>query len=113
MYVCRFAHGSDTFSLGTTSLLVGSSGLLEAYTKACPSWTKKIYRNMLVPCHETMPSFMIFRRVLDLQELNNQVFQSFRQSHDATCLNFIPVSFMGPINSPKDTHVISQPTLVH
>ena len=26
------------------------------------------YHNMVVPLHDTMPSFMIFRRVLDLQE---------------------------------------------
>ena len=38
---------------------------------------------MLVPCHYTMASFMIFRRILDLQELKNQVSQSFRPSHDA------------------------------
>ena len=29
------------------------------------------------------------------------------------CLNFIPISCMGPRNSPEDTHVIFQPTLVH
>ena len=29
------------------------------------------------------------------------------------CLNFIPISCMGPINSPKDTNVIFQTTLVH
>ena len=34
---------------------------------------QKNYHSMLVPCHETMPSFMIFRRVLELQELKNQV----------------------------------------
>ena len=61
---------------------------------------------MLVPCHDTMPSFIIFSRVLDLQELKNQVSQSFRPSHDTQMLNFIPISCMGPINSPKDTHVI-------
>ena len=33
VYVCRFAHGGDPFPLGTTSLLVGSFGLQEAYTK--------------------------------------------------------------------------------
>ena len=43
---------------------------------------------MLVPCHDTMPSFMIFRRVLDLQELKNQVSQSFRPSHDAQMFEF-------------------------
>ena len=43
---------------------------------------------MLVPCHDTMPSFMIFSRVLDLQELKNQVSQSFRPSHDAQMFEF-------------------------
>ena len=43
---------------------------------------------MLVPCHETMPSFMIFRRVLELQELKNQISQSFRPSHDARMFEF-------------------------
>ena len=43
---------------------------------------------MLVPCHDTMPSFMIFRRVLELQELKNQVSQSFRPSHDAQIFEF-------------------------
>ena len=49
---------------------------------------QKNYRNMLVPCHETMPSFMIFSRVLELQELKNQVSQSFRPSHDAQMSEF-------------------------
>ena len=39
-YVCRFARGGDMFPLGTTSLLEGSSGLQEAYTKACPNLAK-------------------------------------------------------------------------
>ena len=43
---------------------------------------------MLVPCHDTMPSFMIFRRVLDLQELKNQVSHSFRASHNAQMFEF-------------------------
>ena len=36
-----------------------------------PIWPKN-YRSMLVPCHDTMPSFMIFKRVLELQEFKNQ-----------------------------------------
>ena len=47
-----------------------------------------IYHSMLVPCHDTMPSFMIFRHVLDLQELKNQVSQSFRPRHDARMFEF-------------------------
>ena len=66
----------------------GSSGLQEAYTKTCPNSAKKNYRSMLVPCHDTMPSFMIFRRVLDLPELKNQVSQSFGPSHDAHMFEF-------------------------
>ena len=49
---------------------------------------QKNYHSMLVPCHDTMPSFMIFSRVLDLQELKNQVSQSFRPSHDAQMFEF-------------------------
>ena len=49
---------------------------------------QKNYRSMLVPCHENMPSFLIFRRVLDLQELKNQVSRSFRPSHDSQMFEF-------------------------
>ena len=42
VYVSRFPHGGDTFPLGTMSLLEGSSGLQEAYTKACPNSAKKL-----------------------------------------------------------------------
>ena len=49
---------------------------------------QKYYRNMLVPCHDTMPSFMIFRHILELQEFKNQVSQSFRPSHDAQMCSF-------------------------
>ena len=38
---------------------------------------QKYYRSMLVPCHNTMPSFMIFRRVLDLLEFKNQASECF------------------------------------
>ena len=88
MYVCRFAHGGGTFPLGTTSLLEGSSGLQEAYTKACTNSDQKNYRNMLVPCHDIMPSFMIFRRDLNFQEFKNQISQCSRPSHDAQMFEF-------------------------
>ena len=56
----------------------------------CAPWQigQKNYHSMLVPCHDTMLSFMIFRRVLDLQELKNQVSQSFWASHDAQMFEF-------------------------
>ena len=43
---------------------------------------------MLVPCHDTMPSFMIFMQVLDLHEFKNQVSQCFWLSHDAQMFEF-------------------------
>src|SRR3989337_4549608 len=52
--VCRFAHGGDTFPLGTTSLLERSFGLQEAYTKACPNLSKKFtttcWCHVMTPC---------------------------------------------------------------
>ena len=77
MHVCRFTPRGDMFLLETTSLLERSYGLQEAYTKIWSNSAKKNYHSMLVPCHDTMPSFMIFKRVLDLQELKNQVSQCF------------------------------------
>ena len=36
---------------------------------------QNLYHGMLMPLHDTMPSFMNFRRVLDLLEFKNQVSQ--------------------------------------
>ena len=71
------------------------------------------YHSMLVQCHDTMPSFMIFRRVLNFQNLKTKFLNVLGRAMMPRCLNFIPISCMGPINSPKDTHVIFQPTLVY
>ena len=42
-----------------------------------PQMGQKIYHGMLMPLHDSMPSFMIFRRVLDLLEFKNQASQCF------------------------------------
>ena len=42
-----------------------------------PETGQKIYHDMLMPLHDSMPSFMNFRRVLDLLEFKNQVSQCF------------------------------------
>ena len=46
------------------------------------------YHNMLVPWNDTMPSFMIFRRVLNFQEFKNQVSQCSRPTYDAEMFEF-------------------------
>ena len=42
-----------------------------------PRMGQKINHNMLMPLHDSMPSFMNFRRVLDLLEFKNQKSQCF------------------------------------
>ena len=41
---------------------------------------QKFYHGMLMPLHDSMPSFMNFRRVLDLLEFKKQVSQCLRPS---------------------------------
>ena len=45
-----------------------------------PQMGQKNYHTMLMPLHDSMPSFMNFRRVLDLLEFKNQVSQCSRPS---------------------------------
>ena len=42
-----------------------------------PQMGQKVYHVMLMALHDSMPSFMNFRRVLDLLELKNQASQRF------------------------------------
>ena len=42
-----------------------------------PQMGQKNYHGMLMPLHDNMPSFMNFRRVLDLVEFKNQASQCF------------------------------------
>ena len=42
-----------------------------------PQMGQKIYHGMLMSFHDSMPSFMNFRRVLDLIEFKNQASQCF------------------------------------
>ena len=44
---------------------------------------QNLYHDMLMPLHDTMPSFMNFRRVLDLLEFKNNVSQCLRPSDSA------------------------------
>ena len=48
-----------------------------------PQMGQNVYHNMLVPFHDSIPSFMNFRRVWDLLEFQNQVSERLRPSHDA------------------------------
>ena len=62
--------------------------------KLAPNGTK-IYHGMLMPLHDSMPSFMNFRRVLDLLEFKNQVSQCLRPSDSGTVFEFHSHFFHG------------------
>ena len=74
-----FDREDATFGNGTMSV---ASYCFQNFLFRFPFFSLKYQSSETLPCHETMPSLMIFRRVLDLQELKNQVSQSFRPSHD-------------------------------
>ena len=74
-----------------------------------PQMGQIFYHVMLMPLHDTMASFMNFRRVLDLLEFKNQVSQGLRPSVVAGCLTFNPISCMGPRHATKDTYLFYKP----
>ena len=77
----RFIPKGGTIPTETIGIVVRSSGLWEAYPQTCPKWDKFFMRacwcRSMIEC---MPSFMNFRRALDLLEFKNQVSQCLRLS---------------------------------
>ena len=61
----------------TILLVVRSFGLWEAYTQTFPKWDNFFYHDMFMALHDSVPSFMNYRRVLDLLEFKNQASQCF------------------------------------
>ena len=84
-----FVQKGETFPSETITL-VRSSGLSEAYTQTCPQMGHNFYHGMLMPLHDSMPSFMNFRRILDLLELQKQVRRRLPASHGAVVFEFHP-----------------------
>ena len=88
MYVCRFPHGGDTRSLLEPRVFLREAPVCKKLTPKLVQIQPKKLLLHVGAMSDTMPSFMIFRRVLELQELKNQVSQSFRLSHDAQMFEF-------------------------
>ena len=63
----RFVPKGGTFSTETTRLVVRSLVCQKLIPKPAPNGTKN-YHGMLMPLHDSMPSFMNFRQVFDLLE---------------------------------------------
>ena len=73
----RFIPKGGMFPAETITLVVKSCGLGEAYTQTCPKWDKIFTTTCWCRSIIAMPSFMNFRRVLDLLEFKNQASQRF------------------------------------
>ena len=78
-----------------------------------PQMGQNLYHGMLMPLHDSMPSFMNFRRVLDLLEFKNRHLNVLPAINGPRWLKFIPISCMGPKHAPKDTDLIFQPIYMH
>ena len=79
-----------------------------------PQMGQFFYHGMLMPLHDSIPSFMNFRRVLDLPEFKKPGISMFcQQSTVPLCLKFIPISCIGPKHAPKDTYLIFQSVYMH
>ena len=81
--------------------------------KPAPNGTK-FYHGMLMPLHDSMPSFMNFRRVLDLLEFKNQASQCFAGNQRCPGVwNSFPFLAWDLSMHPKDTYLIFQPIYMH
>ena len=67
----RFVPKGGAFPIETIMLIVRST-----YPNL-PQMGQKFYHVMLMPLHDSMPSFMNFRRILALLEFKNQASQCF------------------------------------
>ena len=74
---------------------------------------QNISHGMLMLLHDNMPSFINFRRVLELLEFGNQVSQCLWPSDGGRVLKFIPISCMGPKHATKEIDLNFEPTYMH
>ena len=73
----RFIPKGGTFPTETITLVVRSSDFVRSLYPNLLQMGQKIYHGMLMSLHDSMPSFMNFRRVLDLLKFKNQASQCF------------------------------------
>ena len=75
-----------------------------------PQMGQKIYNDMLMPLHDSMPSFMNFRRVLDLLEFKNQASQRLagNQQYHGVWISFPSLAWDLEIHPRKRMWVFNQ-----
>ena len=73
----RFVPKGGTFPTGNHHACCEKLWFVRSIYPNLPQMGENLYHDMLMTLHDRMPSFMNFRRVLDLQESKNQASQCF------------------------------------
>ena len=74
----RFVPKGGTFPIENHHACCEKLWFVRSIYPNLPQMGQNLYHGMLMPVHDSMPSFMNFRRVLDLLEFKNQVSQCLR-----------------------------------
>ena len=73
----RFVHKGGTFPTKNHHACCEKLRFVRSIYPNLPQMGQNLYHGMLMPLHDSMPSFMNFRRVLDLLEFKNQASPCF------------------------------------
>ena len=74
---CRFVPKGGTFPTENHHACCEKLRFVRSIHPNLPQMGQNVYHDMLIPLHDSMPSFMNFRRVLDVLEFKNQASQCF------------------------------------
>ena len=77
----HFVPKGGTFPTGNHHACCEKLRFLRSIYPNLPQMGENLYHDMLVPLHDSMPSFMNFRRVLDLLEFKNLASQCSAGNH--------------------------------
>ena len=83
----RFVPKGGTFTSENHRACCEKLRFVRSICPNLPQMGKKLYHGMLMPLHDSMPSFMNFRRFLDLLEFKNKVSQCLRPRDGGTVLD--------------------------
>ena len=73
----RFVPKGGTFPIENHHACCEKLRFVRSVYPNLPQMGQNVYHDMLIPLRDSMPSFMNFRRVLDLIEFKNQALQCF------------------------------------
>ena len=73
----HFVHKGGTFPTENHHACCDKLRFFRSIYPNLPQMGQNLYDGMLMPLHDSMPSFMNFRRVLELLEFKNQASQCF------------------------------------